>query len=195
MADDRSRAQLALLEEYRALRAEMLWALNSRVWGVASYAIISGAILAVAAKNEGPPRLLGPVLLAGPYAMYAVYAERIRVRIHTYIECILEPVEPGLKWERSMVKWRRHVRPDSGVSKMVDRLRYFLSLLGVYDVVAGLAFYALASGDAPIWHVIAGAFGVGVLLYGHLYLYQVLNSQDSYRQLWRKVSKDSGQLA
>ena len=195
MTDDKTFAHQATLEEFKALRAEMLWALNSRVWGVASYAIMSGAILAFASKNEGSTWFLGPILLGGPFALYTAYAERIRVRIHTYIECVLEEIEPGLRWERSMLRWRSKEAPDSSIVKAFDRFRYLFSLLGVYDIVAAFAFYTVIASDAPIWHPIVGGLGLGIIVYGHLHLYQVLNSKDRYKKLWGKALKDLGQSA
>ena len=50
MGEMNSNATTARLEEYHQLREELLYSLRDRVWGVATFAILSGAIFAFAAR-------------------------------------------------------------------------------------------------------------------------------------------------
>ena len=76
-----------MIVEYNALREEILYALRSRIWGVASYTIISGALLTFAENSSSAWPYICTILIAFPFLIYTTYLERIRIRTHIYISC------------------------------------------------------------------------------------------------------------
>ena len=183
----------ARLEEYRALREEMMYALRSRVWGLASYVLFSGVILAFGADQDWPIGYFIPMVLALPYIWYTGYLERIRVRIHTYIEIMIEGEVTGLDWEKSLEIWRKKIHEKaSRWSRFMDRHRYILSMIGVYDIVAISCLYLVFSENTSLWPGIGGLAVVSLILCGHVWINNILSNAEFYRNIWRSLRKDPG---
>ena len=81
-------SQEVRLEEYRALRAEMLDIMRDRVWGQATYAVIVAGILAFAFSSSSAhkvPGLVFLIALAIPFLGHTIWREHARIRMGNYL--------------------------------------------------------------------------------------------------------------
>src|SRR4051812_35956401 len=91
----------AILEEYKALRAEIIALVQARNQFMISDIIAFGALFAAAVQFHNVFFLVAP-LIHYPFMFYWAYADRQILRIGHYIRDIIEPRVSGLRWERSM---------------------------------------------------------------------------------------------
>ena len=177
------------LEEYRALREEVLHALQFRIWGVASYSVFSGALLSFATVNNIITIYLFPIALAIPYILYTAYIERIRIRIHTYIEVFIEGTIRGMNYETNLKRFRK-AHESSRWYRIFDRPRYALSLIGVYLIMALLCFAFIFVLQDALWVRIVGS-GLILLIFFSLRFYvEVVTSTERYRKMWNDLIKE-----
>jgi hypothetical protein len=87
------------LEEYKALRSEMLEIIKSRIWGQATYAVLSAGLLALTATAHQAPTLIFIIALALPFLFHTIQREHARIRMGNYLRGVLEPRIPGMYWE------------------------------------------------------------------------------------------------
>src|SRR5574341_754569 len=88
-----------LLEEFKALRAEMLATITERGWGTLTYVVISGGVAAFYAQTKNPKVNLLLVYFAVALLLHTASRERARIRIGAYIKTIIEPQLIGEGWE------------------------------------------------------------------------------------------------
>jgi len=181
------------VEEFRALRQEMMYALSSRVWGIASYLVISGALFAFWARVHLAEVYLAPIILAIPFILYTTYLERIRIRIHTYIEVFLESSLPGLAWEQYLERWRRHVRENSLLERKFDGWRYVFAVVGVYDTTSAICLYFAVSQSDQVWVWVVGSIALVIVLLGTVWFHRILKATSYYREIWESF-KSSGDM-
>lgn len=132
------------LEEFRALRSEMLQTMSDRLWGQATYAALAGGVLAFSDTNKAVPALLVLVLVF-PFLFHTIFREQSRWRMANYILTYLEPKIPGMSWEKYLrfrrTDYGRH--PDRGVLSPLARLRHLISLSGLYLIVSSYSLIEL----------------------------------------------------
>jgi hypothetical protein len=133
------------LEEYRALRAEMLEIIKERVWGQATYAVLSAGTLALMSDSGREPALLFTMVLAFPFLFHTMQREHARIRMGNYLRIVLEPKLPGMYWEEYLGLWRgRFGRLERhGWLNQVDRIKHIFSFAGLYFLVTGFCWVYL----------------------------------------------------
>lgn len=124
----------ARIEEFKALRAEMVEMINGRSWGQATYAVIVGGLFLTKDSIGLEASLLLIMCLSIPLLLHTIQREDSRVRMANYLRICLEPKIKGMAWE----KFLNLRRTDFGKSKgkgflqPVQRLRHILALAGMY---------------------------------------------------------------
>lgn len=164
MSNDHSSLRDARLQEFAALRAEMLSILSDRLWGQVTYAALAGGVLAFADADLRVPCLAFVVLAAIPLLLHTAQREHARIRMANYIRAVLEPAVPGLSWEAYLSYWRRQRSQGHEWLGLVDRLRHVAALSGVQLTVAIFAWILLVSGNTPPWTVILATVALFLLL-------------------------------
>jgi hypothetical protein len=94
------------VEEYRALRSEMLEIIKERVWGQATYAALSAGTLGLMPDSGKEATLLFTMVLALPFFHHTMQREHARIRMGNYLRAVLEPKIPGMYWEEYLGLWR-----------------------------------------------------------------------------------------
>lgn len=183
---DESKHQ-AKLEEFKALRQEQMHSLRYRVWGFASYAILSGGLFALSAKSEAVSSLayLAIVFLALPYLHYTTYVIRMDMRISAYLKVVIEPSTPGLNWERALEKWRQIVEKP-GRKLVVSRCSYIFSVTGVYFIIALVASLLMLINAKHDWLKIIDLIALLLVILSLFRLNKVLNSGKIYKNAFKK---------
>src|SRR6266478_6577527 len=116
-----------LLEEFKALRTEMLTTINDRVWGTLTYVVIAGGVAALYAQTKNPNVNLMLVYFAVALLLHTASRERARIRIGAYVKTIIEPQLIGEGWEAYLAEWR-NVAPGRGAfPQWLDRSRHMFS--------------------------------------------------------------------
>ncbi|MFC1608037.1 hypothetical protein ACFL47_08710 [Candidatus Latescibacterota bacterium] len=183
-----SAEQKGCIEEFRAIREEMMYALRSRIWGVASYAVIAGGLLAYAEKQSTSWPYIVTIASSLPFIVYTTYLERIRLRIHYYIKTIIEPQVPGMAWEKYLSRWRKKIRKKW--AKPFDRCRYIFSILGIYDILAFLCLYRIyIIQESTFEFVLAVALFILVLV-GNAWFYSILIASKKYDEIFSNYRKE-----
>ncbi len=181
--------QQGRVEEFRAVHQEMLYALRERVWGIASFAALSAALIAFGEKNKSSWLHLAAVCLSVPFLLYTVYLERIRLRITAYIRAVTEQSVPGMSWESDLRNWRSENAREGSLEKAFDRTRYVFAILGVYDSVAVLCTVRFVQMSGSSYYFSAFIPLVFVVLC-NVWLFVVLNSYRKYFSLFTKMERE-----
>jgi len=98
--------QIMLLEEFKALRAEMLGTINDRVWGVVSFVAIFGGVSILSTQTRNPSINILLVYAAAVLLLHTASRERGRIRIGAYVKKVIEPQLFGQGWETYLASWR-----------------------------------------------------------------------------------------
>jgi hypothetical protein len=133
------------LEEFRALRGEMLQLIQDRLWGQATFAVLSAGVLALmgtAAKIESLILVIG---LAISFLVHTMNRERARMRMGNYVRAFLEPKIPGMFWEEYLVMWRNKFgkQKRQGWLTPTDRLKHTIGLSGLYLFMGTYCWFVL----------------------------------------------------
>ena len=172
------------VEEFKALREQALYALRSRVWGLATYAALTFGSFGLIGKDSTGICALVVLLLALPFAWYTTYIERIRCRISAYIHSVIEPEVPGMTWEGYLSHWRQSIHEEQGWRRGIGRWRYILSILGVYDIVSALCLW-LVWENGPLWAAVAASAAALLVAHDHMRLDRILCATERYRDIFR----------
>lgn len=127
------------LEEYRALRSEMLEIIKERVWGQATYAALSAATLGLMSDSGKGAALLFTMVLALPFFYHTMQREDARMRMGNYLRAVLEPKIPGMYWEEYLGLWRGKFGQKEGRGWLnpTDRAKHVFSFAGLYLIIPG----------------------------------------------------------
>ena len=141
-ADLPSKSHEGRLEEYKALRAEMLEIIKERVWGQATYAALSAGTLALMPDSGKIPALLFTMVLALPFFSHTMQREHSRIRMGNYLRVVLEPHIPGMYWEEYLGLWRGRFgkKKRRGWLNMYDRIKHIFSFAGLYLLIPGFCW-------------------------------------------------------
>lgn len=168
--------QDGLLEDFRALRTEMMSILNARVWGVITYLALAGGVGAIHTKTNDSAIYIILIFAAIPLLWHTANRERSRVRIGIYIREIIEPQVPGLFWEHHLQLWRNKIPGEKAYHRFIDRWRHIFSLTGVYLLIVSFSTYLLFSKANNIYERIIGLIGVLLVFEAHLYFNRIFKS-------------------
>ena len=154
------------LEEYRALRVEMLAIINSRLWGQATYSVVTAGLFSFADKNYIQECLIFIIVVSIPFVFHTIQREHARIRMGNYIRIILEPNIPGLSWEEYLGYWRGN--HDSSSSKgwlsVKDRLKHILLLAGLYFTISCFCWLLLMMPETKATIIEQGLGSISILL-------------------------------
>lgn len=140
-----SKSHEGRLEEFKALRAEMLEIIKERVWGQATYAALSAGMLALMGDSGKVPALIFTMVLALPFLFHTMQREHARIRMGNYIRIVLEPKIPGMYWEEYLGLWRGRFgrKEGKGWLNVYDRLKHIFSFAGLYLLISGFCWFYL----------------------------------------------------
>jgi hypothetical protein len=163
--------QVGKLEEFRALRAEMLEIIKDRIWGQATYAVLAAGLIAFALK--GPHRETGEVFLialALPFLMHTMFREDARIRMGNYLRVVLEPRIPGMYWEAYLGLWRAKFgeKDQQGWLTVWDRVKHMFALSGLYLVTSVFSWVLLITASHNAVSIVVGS--VLLLILGLIYV-------------------------
>lgn len=176
--------QLMLLEEFKALRAEILQTINDRVWGVVSFITISGGVSIVSAQTGNPNINLLIVYSAVALILHTASRERGRIRIGAYIKTVIEPQLLGNGWETYLGTWREIAPGGSAFWRWLDRHRHTFGLTGIYDIVVVYSLFATIPGsNSRLVYVIEG-FGLILFVLSHVYLNRIYKDAKKYETIF-----------
>ena len=183
-----SKSHEGRLEEYKALRAEMLEIIKERVWGQATYAVLSVGMLALMKDSGKIPILIFAIVLAFPFLFHTMQREHARIRMGNYFRSVLEPQIPGMYWEEYLGLWRgRFGRKErKGWLNVFDRTKHILSFSGLYILISGFCWiYLLVETNDPIPRILATVF-LCALLGAYLVFFRLYGKgQKDYEELQR----------
>jgi len=176
------------LEEYKALRSEMLEIIKERVWGQATYAALSAGALGLMANSGKEAALLFTMALALPFFSHTMQREHARIRMGNYLRVVLEPKIPGMYWEEYLGLWRGRFgrKEGQGWLNQFDRIKHIFSFAGLYLVIPVFCWWYLLSATHNILLILMGTvllFAVFGLYLAMIRLYQ--QGQTEYQELVR----------
>lgn len=180
------------IEEYKALRSEMLEIIKGRVWGQATYAVLAAGLLALTATAYRVPSLIFIIALAVPFLFHTIQREHARIRMGNYLRAVLEPLIPGMYWEEFLGLWRgRFGRQErQGWLNMLDRAKHIFSFSGLYLLTSFFCWYLLLDATKVlIPRLIGSCFLIAlVVTYGAFFkLYD--KGDEEYEELLRLSPK------
>jgi hypothetical protein len=180
------------LEEYKALRSEMLEIIKDRIWGQATYAVLVAGVLALTATAYKVHGLIFIIALAVPFLFHTIQREHARIRMGNYLRVVLEPQIPGMYWEEYLGLWRgRFGRQErQGWLNMADRAKHIFSFSGLYLLTSFFCWFLLLDATMSILPRLIGSCFLIVLVvtYGAFFkLYD--KGAEEYEDLWRLSPK------
>ena len=148
------------LEDFRALRAEMITIFNTRIWGILTFIIAAGGLASIETDNIlNCYKYLAIIYISPPLLIHSIHRERSRIRIANYIKTFIEPNLKGIFWENYLVEWRNNVP-----LKYIDEFLHGFSILGVNIIIVTFAFFAIVKNTDSIskdcWILIFAIIGV-----------------------------------
>jgi hypothetical protein len=168
------------------LRAEMLEIIKERVWGQATYAVLSAGMLALMKDSGKVPMLVFTILLGLPFLFHTIQREHARIRMGNYFRVVLEPQIPGMYWEEYLGLWRgRFGRKErKGFLNVIDRVKHMLGFSGLYILISGFCLvYLFISTCEIIPRLLAAVFFL-VLLGAYFILFRLYDKgQNEYLEL------------
>lgn len=140
-----SRSHEGRIEEYKALRSEMLEIIKDRIWGQATYAVLAAGLLALTAKAYKVESLIFTIALALPFLFHTIQREHARIRMGNYLRTVLEPRIPGMYWEEYLGLWRGKFggKERQGWLNMVDRAKHIFGFSGLYLLASFFCWFLL----------------------------------------------------
>lgn len=182
--------QLMLLEEFKALRAEILQTINDRVWGVVSFIAISGGVSFVFVQTKNPAINLLLVYSAAALLLHTASRERGRIRIGAYIKTVIEPDLLGKGWEAYLGTWRDVAPGQTAFWRWLDRHRHTFGLTGIYDIgVAYSLFVIIRGSNSRVVYVIEG-LGLVLFVLSHVYLNRIYKDAKKYETIFLKTKDE-----
>jgi hypothetical protein len=177
------------LEEYRALRAEMLEIIKDRIWGQATYAVFCAGVLSLTGSGYRAVSLNLVIGLAIPFLFHTIFREHARIRMGNYMRVFLEPKIPGMFWEEYLVMWRSKFgkQKSEGWLTPRDRLKHTFALSGMY-LVASIFCWALLIGFTDqLAPKVIGSILLSVVLFSYLNFYGLYDKGEKERMELMKL--------
>ncbi len=183
-----SRGHEGRLEEYKALRSEMLDIMKDRTWGQATYAALAAGLLALTPPAYKVPGLIFTIALATPFLFHTIQREHARIRMGNYLRVVVEPRIPGMYWEEYLGIWRGGFgkREGQGWLNVLDRAKHILGFAGVYLLIASFCWFLLLSDTIDLVPRIVGSSFLILLLLAYAAFFKLYDrGAEEYEELWR----------
>ena len=185
-------AHVGRLEEYKALRAEMLEIIKDRIWGQATYAVLAAGLLALAGSAYKVASLIFMIGLAVPFLFHTIFREHARIRMGNYLRVVLEPRIPGMYWEEYLGLWRGRFGKQEGHGWLnaVDRAKHIFSLSGLYFLTSWFCWFLLLNTTNDLVALIVGSAFLIALLLTYLSFFKLYDrGGEEYEELLRLSPK------
>lgn len=183
-----SRANEGRLEEYKALRAEMLEIIKDRVWGQATYAVTAGGLLSLLGGSHKVAALVFLIGLAIPFLVHTMIREHARIRMGNYLRGVLEPAIPGMYWESYLALWRGRFGKQEGQGWLnaFDRAKHIVAHAGLYAFMSASSLWLLFQATQSLLPLTIGTVFMICLLAIYAAFYRLYSrGAEEYRELRR----------
>ncbi len=187
-----SRSHEGRLEEYKALRSEMLEIIKDRIWGQATYAVLAAGLLALTATTYKVPNLIFIIALAVPFLFHTIQREHARIRMGNYLRVVLEPRIPGMCWEKFLGLWRgRFGRQErQGWLNMKDRAKHIFGFSGLYLLISFFCWFLLLDATKNLVPRLIGSCFLIALVVTYRAFFKLYDKGDKeYKELLRLSPK------
>lgn len=180
------------LEEYKALRSEMLEIIKGRIWGQATYAVLVVGLLTLTATVYKVATLIFIIALAVPFLFHTIQRENARIRMGNYLRVVLEPRIPGMYWEEYLGLWRGRFgkQERQGWLNMVDRAKHIFGFSGLYLLTSFFCWFLLLDAAKNLLPSLIGScflIALVVTYYAFFKLYD--KGEEEYKELLRLSPK------
>jgi hypothetical protein len=184
--------QAAVLQEFQALREEMMGAINARLWGTLTYVAIAGGVGALFSASPEPALLVVLIFSAVPLLWHTASRERARVRIGAYIKEVIEPrMGGGIAWESYLFIWREKFPGGGNWKRQLDQWWHILGLTGIHLIVVSYCVVTLVSSGRTAPKVL-GIIGAGLCLHALLLFKGIYNHSGEYDAVFREIALYAG---
>jgi hypothetical protein len=181
-------AHAGRLEEYKALRAEMLEIIKDRIWGQATYAVFAAGLLALTGSGYRIASLIFLIGLAIPFLFHTMFREHARIRMGNYLRVVVEPRLPGMYWEEYLGLWRGRFgkQERQGWLNAVDRTKHIFSLSGLYLLASCFCWFLLLNTTNDLVPTVIGSVLLIALLVTYRFFYKLYDKgAEEYEELLR----------
>lgn len=181
-------AHAGRLEEYKALRAEMLEIIKDRIWGQATYAVLSAGLLALTGSAYKVASLIFMIGLAIPFLFHTMFREHARIRMGNYLRVVVEPRIPGMYWEEYLGLWRGRFgkQERQGWLNAVDRAKHIFSLSGLYLLTSFFCWFLLLNTTSDLVPTMIGSVLLIALLVTYRLFWKLYDrGAEEYEELLR----------
>ena len=179
------------LEEYRALRSEMIQIIQDRLWGQATFAVLCAGIFVLTGTSYRVESFILVIGLAISFLLHTMNRERARIRMGNYMRVFLEPKIQGMFWEEYLVMWRSKFgrQKRQGWLAPTDRLKHTIGLSGLYLFLGSYCWFLLVFTTLKPIPLVVG----GLLWLLLLFLYVIFfNSYDEGQKELEDLMKLEG---
>lgn len=187
-----SRSHEGRLEEYKALRSEMLEIVKGRIWGQATYAVLAAGLLTLTATAYKVHSLIFIIALALPFLFHTIQREHARIRMGNYLRVVLEPKIPGMYWEQYLGLWRgRFGRQETqGWLNIPDRAKHIFGFSGLYLLTSFFCWVLLLDTTKNLGPCLIGSCFLIALMVTYLAFFKLYDKGDEeYKELLRLSPK------
>jgi hypothetical protein len=187
-----SRSHEGRLEEYKALRSEMLEIIKGRIWGQATYAVLVAGLLTLMATAYKVPSFIFIIALAVPFLFHTIQRENARIRMGNYLRVVLEPRIPGMYWEQYLGLWRGKFgkQERQGWLNMVDRAKHIFGFSGLYLLTSFFCWFLLLEATKNIVPRLIGSCFLIALVVTYCAFFELYDKGDEeYEELLRLSPK------
>ena len=187
-----SRSHEGRLEEYKALRSEMLEIIKDRIWGQATYAILAAGLFVSMGTAYKVPSLIFIIGLAVPFLFHTIQREHARMRMGNYLRVVLEPRIPGMYWEGFLGLWRGRFgkQERQGWLNMPDRAKHIFGFSGLYFLTSSFCWFLLLDATRNLVPRLIGSCFLIALLMTYRAFFKLYDKGDEeYEELFRLSPK------
>lgn len=188
VGDAPSRSHEGRVEEYKALRGEMLEIIKGRTWGQATYAALAAALLALTPTVYKVPSLIFIIAVAVPFLFHTIQRENARIRMANYLRVALEPRIPGMHWEEYLGLWRGRFgeKERRGWLNIPDRAKHILGFSGLYLLTSFFCWFLLLDATEKLLPRLIGSAFLIVLVITYRSFFKLYDKGDKeYEELLR----------
>lgn len=175
------------LEEYKALRSEMLEIIKDRIWGQATYAVLVAGLLALTTEAYKVEGLIFIIALALPFLFHTIQREEARIRMGNYLRVVLEPRIPGMYWEEYLGLWRGRFgkQEREGYLNPKDRVKHIFSFSGLYLLTPFFCWFLLLAAKNLLPSLIGSCFLIAVVVRYYFFFKLYDKGDEEYKELLR----------
>jgi hypothetical protein len=180
------------IEEYKALRSEMLEIIKDRIWGQATYAVLAAGLLALMARAYKLESLIFTIALALPFLFHTIQREHARIRMGNYLRTVLEPRIPGMYWEEYLGLWRGKFgrKERQGWLSMVDRAKHIFGFSGLYLLTSFFCWFLLLDATKDLMPRLIGSGFLIALIWTYYAFFKLYDKgEKEYNELVRLSPK------